>query len=255
MIHLYSASNLTIVPASLRRIALSNPLLTVRMLRSNCGIQIGLGLPPRPISTHTTADMDCAARTSEYPVCQSMAESLATGSFCGDMTHVKPIRITECSVEKMLVLYMSNASNSIVHGSDVAPWEVIPEPKLVSPLVLPSSEFSRSLLALRVENENINLTTKSARMLEERKVCQGARQRYLCSGRLIVSQAAGEPTDSPVVTVNLHHQDRFTSLASLTGNAKETHETGKIMESITAQPSTDIVECMGCPAPVGTLQS
>ncbi|KAK0257680.1 hypothetical protein LTR91_006223 [Friedmanniomyces endolithicus] len=159
-----------------------------------------------------------------------MAESLATGSFCGDMTHVKPIRITECSVEKMLVLYMSNASNSIVHGSDVAPWEVIPEPKLVSPLVLPSSEFSRSLLALRVENENINLTTKSARMLEERK-------------------AAGEPTDSPVVTVNFHHQDRFTSLASLTGNAKETHETGKIMESITAQPSTDIVEGMGCPAP------
>ncbi|KAK0930509.1 hypothetical protein LTR48_004153 [Friedmanniomyces endolithicus] len=178
--------------------------------------------------------MGSTARSSEYLVHHATAESLARGGFCGDITHVKPINITECSAQKMLVLYMSDASYSIVHG-DLAPWEIVPEPKLASPLVLPSCEHSSRLLALCLEDDLAEYAFKNARMLEE-------------------SKAAAKSVDGPKFTSNLLHQDKLTAPACLSGTAKKAHNTSSIKELIAAQPDTDVAECIGRPDFAPTLQ-
>ena len=85
--------------------------------------------PPPAVAAAITHDMNCLARRArffEQPIHQSVAESCAPGSFCGDVPHLRPPRISDCSAEKSLQLYKEDASYSIIHDLEL-PWSVIPE--------------------------------------------------------------------------------------------------------------------------------
>ena len=143
--------------------------------------------PPPAVAAAITHDMDCLARRArffEQPIHQSVAESCAPGSFCGDVTHLRPVRVSDRSAEKSLQLFKIDASSSIIHDLEF-PWSIIPEPKLAAPLILPPSQWSRKMLKVCVDSEEAEYAKGVARVMEECKVCRRYYPRCPGSNRLM----------------------------------------------------------------------
>ncbi|KAK0346487.1 hypothetical protein LTR02_005073 [Friedmanniomyces endolithicus] len=169
--------------------------------------------------------MNCLARRArffEQPIHQSVAESCAPGSFCGDVTHLRPPRISDCSAEKSLQLYKEDASYSIIHDLEL-PWSVIPEPKLAAPLVLPPSQWSRKMLKVCVDSEEAEYAKGVARVMEERKAAAPA---------IGVLQADVDPPKLLSVT----------AATLLSGDAAEIHDAAVFCSSTSTPPDADINE-------------
>ncbi|KAK1065392.1 hypothetical protein LTR74_007917 [Friedmanniomyces endolithicus] len=169
--------------------------------------------------------MDCLARRArffEQPIHQSVAESCAAGSFCGDATHLRPVRISDCSAEKSLQLFKEDASYSIIHDLEF-PWSIIPEPKLAAPLVLPPSQWSRKMLKVCVDSEETEYAKGVARVMEERKAA---------------ARAIGVP-QADVAPPKLHSVTAATLLSS---DASEIHDATVFRSSTTTPPDADINE-------------
>ncbi|KAK1812072.1 hypothetical protein LTR12_013575 [Friedmanniomyces endolithicus] len=175
--------------------------------------------------------MDCLARRArffEQPIHQSVAESCAPGSFCGDVTHLRPLRISDCSAENSLQLFKDDASYSIIHDLEF-PWSIIPEPKLAAPLVLPPSQWSRKILKVYVDSEEAEYAKGVARVMEERKA-------------MGVPQADVDPPKLPSVAM----------ATNLGGDAIETQNVPVLQPSIATPPHATIKEKSHVPTLVST---
>ncbi|KAK4901198.1 hypothetical protein LTR27_001755 [Elasticomyces elasticus] len=55
---------------------------------------------------------------------QDATVSRSADGLCGDITHIQPTKITDCTAAKALVVYKEDASYSLVHAESANFWEV-----------------------------------------------------------------------------------------------------------------------------------
>ncbi|KAK3621509.1 hypothetical protein LTR56_022750 [Elasticomyces elasticus] len=103
-------------------------------------------------------------------ITQQLAEGRTSDGVCGDITHIKSTKLVDCTSEKALVVYKDDATFSIIHVDEVAPW-TIEGLQRDHPIVQKACDGSRKMLNKMLEVEKARVEKDAAhRKSEETKV-------------------------------------------------------------------------------------
>ncbi|KAK3654697.1 hypothetical protein LTR56_003970 [Elasticomyces elasticus] len=151
---------------------------------------------------------------------QDAAVCRSADGLCGDITHIEPTKITDCTAAKALVVYKEDASYSLVHAESVNPWEV-ENCQRNHPIVQKACHGSKKMLkellemekevaAREVETAATTITIPAAKATVAKRAQKMAPALVECGDSETPAATPSAPVDPTACSVMVHAPNTIT---------------------------------------------